>query len=261
LTDNPWIERQNIGSGGSAPLRVQALHVHLGARKILYDVDFSLAAGAVMGLVGPNGSGKSTLIRSIVGSLTPSLGSVEISGFNVQSAPLAARQHLGFAPDVNLLPPQLSLRQCLQLTAIARSGDANAVIPESTWQQAEQFALSRYFDSYIATLSLGTKQKIAVLIGLMSAPPLLVLDEVFNGLDPKSAYALKRILRDLALQGCTIILATHGLELAADLLSEMLLISEGRVAAHWQSGAFAELRAQGAAGLEQAIVRALESDA
>jgi ABC-2 type transport system ATP-binding protein len=241
-------------------LHVQALHVHLGARKILHDIDFSLAAGAVLGLVGPNGSGKSTLIRSIIGSLTASAGQLEIAGFDVQAAPLAARQNLGFAPDVNLLPAQLSVRQCLQLSAIARSGDARAAVPDATWQQAEQFALGRYFDSYIATLSLGTRQKVAVLIGLMSAPPLLVLDEVFNGLDPKSAYALKRILRELAAQGCAIILATHGLELAADLLSEMLLLSEGRVAAHWQSGAFAELRGQGGAGLEYAIVRALESD-
>jgi ABC-2 type transport system ATP-binding protein len=254
LTDNTLIAQQNVAASGALPLHVRALHVHLGARKILHDIDFRLATGAVMGLVGPNGSGKSTLIRTIVGSLAPSLGEVEIAGFNVQST------QLGFAPDVNLLPPQLSVRQCLQLSAIARTGAANATIPDSTWQQAEQFALNRYFDSYIATLSLGTRQKVAVLIGLMSAPPLLVLDEVFNGLDPKSAYALKRILRDLAASGCAIILATHGLELAADLLSEMLLISEGRISAHWQSGAFAELRAQGAAGLEQAIVRALESD-
>jgi ABC-2 type transport system ATP-binding protein len=256
----------NVDTSGSpnvsTNLRVSAVHAHIGAHKILHGIDFELASGAVLGLVGPNGSGKSSLLRTIVGSLAPSHGQIEIAGCNVQTAPLAARQQLGYAPDPTLLPPQLTVRQCLALTAMARTqpGAAVADVPESTWRQAEQFALQRYYDSFIATLSLGTRQKVAVLIGLMCAPPLLVLDEVFNGLDPKSAYALKSTLRTLAGQGCGIILATHGLELAADLLTEMLLISEGQVAAHWQSGAFEQLRACGAAGLELAIVQALEHE-
>jgi ABC-2 type transport system ATP-binding protein len=260
MPDSALFAAPTVLETGALPLCVRALHVHLAARKILHDIDFGLSPGAVLGLVGPNGSGKSTLIRSIVGSLKPSAGEIKIAGFDVQTTPLSARQNLGFAPEPGLLPAHLSVRQCLQLSAIARSGNAKAQVPEASWQQAEAFALTRYLDSYIATLSLGTRQKVAVLIGLMDAPPLLVLDEVFNGLDPKSAYALKRMLRELAARGCSIILATHGLELAADLLTEMLLLSEGRVAAHWQSAVFSELRAQGGSGLERAIVQALASD-
>jgi len=213
----------------------------------------------VLGLVGPNGSGKSTLIRCIVGTLAPRRGNVQIVGVDIQTDPLAARLQLGFAPDPNLLPIDLTTRQVLRLSAIARSNSNQAQVPDATYVQAERLALNRYLDSYISTLSLGTKQKVSVLIGLMQAPPLLVLDEVFNGLDPKSAYVLKQILRELAADGCAIVLATHGLELAADLLTEMLLLSDGRIGAHWQADAFTQLRAGGAAGLERVIVQAMEA--
>ncbi len=242
-------------------LLVDQMDAHIGAQQILYAIDFGVRAGTVLGLVGPNGSGKSTLIRCITGLLAPTRGSVQVSSHNIQTHPLAARACLGFAPDPNLLPPALTVRQVLRLSAIARSNRGNEAVPDASYQQAERLGLKRYLDSYISTLSLGTKQKVSVLIALMHSPPLLILDEVFNGLDPKSAYVLKQILREMASVGCAIILATHGLELAADLLSEMLLLSDGRVAAHWQAGAFTELRTQGAAGLERAIVQALASDA
>jgi len=240
-------------------LSVHTLDAHIQLRQILHGIDFSLANGAVLGLVGPNGSGKSTLIRCIVGTLAPRRGNVQIVGVDIQTDPLAARLQLGFAPDPNLLPIDLTTRQVLRLSAIARSNSNQAQVPDATYVQAERLALNRYLDSYISTLSLGTKQKVSVLIGLMQAPPLLVLDEVFNGLDPKSAYVLKQILRELAADGCAIVLATHGLELAADLLTEMLLLSDGRIGAHWQADAFTQLRAGGAAGLEHAIVQAMEA--
>ncbi len=240
-------------------LSVHTLDAHIQLRQILHGIDFSLANGAVLGLVGPNGSGKSTLIRCIVGTLAPRRGNVQIAGVDIQTDPLAARLQLGFAPDPNLLPIDLTTRQVLRLSAIARSNSNQAQVPDATYVQAERLALNRYLDSYISTLSLGTKQKVSVLIGLMQAPPLLVLDEVFNGLDPKSAYVLKQILRELAADGCAIVLATHGLELAADLLTEMLLLSDGRIGAHWQADAFTQLRAGGAAGLEHAIVQAMEA--
>jgi len=240
-------------------LSVHTLDAHIQLRQILHGIDFSLANGAVLGLVGPNGSGKSTLIRCIVGTLAPRRGNVQIAGVDIQTDPLAARLQLGFAPDPNLLPIDLTTRQVLRLSAIARSNSNQAQVPDATYVQAERLALNRYLDSYISTLSLGTKQKVSVLIGLMQVPQLLVLDEVFNGLDPKSAYVLKQILRELAADGCAIVLATHGLELAADLLTEMLLLSDGRIGAHWQADAFTQLRAGGAAGLEHAIVQAMEA--
>jgi ABC-2 type transport system ATP-binding protein len=243
-------------------LDVTQLSAHLQSRAILKGISFQLAPGHILGLVGPNGSGKSKLIRCITGTLAPTHGAVQIGGNSMHTAPLLARQQLGFAPDPNALPGMLSVRQCLALCALARTGGLQNAKTQTMLAQseamAERLALSRYFDSFVCTLSLGTKQKLAVLIGLMDCPQLIVLDEVFNGLDPKSAYALKETLRECKAAGSAILLATHGLELAANLLDEMLLLSEGSVAAHWHSEAFQSLRESGAAGLELAIVRALD---
>lgn len=245
-----------------AALQVAQLNAHLQSRLILKGIDFQLMPGHILGLVGPNGSGKSTLIRCITGTLAPTHGVVHIGGNNMRTAPLLARQQLGFAPDPNALPGMLSVRQCLDLCARARTGGLQNASYQTMLKQTEingeRLALTRYFDSFVCTLSLGTKQKLAVLIGLMDCPQLIVLDEVFNGLDPKSAYALKEILRECRSAGSAILLATHGLELAANLLDEMLLLSEGSVAAHWNGEAFQSLRESGAAGLELAIVGALD---
>ncbi len=243
-------------------LRVTQLSATLQSHLILRGLSFELMPGTILGLVGPNGSGKSTLIRCITGMLAPSAGRVCIRGHCVTSEPLLARAQLGFAPDPTTLPPMLSVRQCLQLCASARTGGLEnpayqTMLVESV-KMAETLALTRYLDSFVCTLSLGTKQKLAVIIGLMDSPTLIVLDEVFNGLDPKSAYSLKAILRSCKAKGSAILLATHGLEMAANLIDEMLLLSEGRVAAHWSAEQFSRLQAAGASGLELAIINALD---
>jgi ABC-2 type transport system ATP-binding protein len=239
-------------------LTIEKLCVHRGSRLIVDRVSLSLGGGQILGLVGPNGSGKSTLIQAITGLLAPTTGVVQIAGVDIAQQPLKAKAFLGYAPEPALLPAGLLVRQVLQLCAIARRNNSAAAVPEQTIAQATQLGMARYLDSFVSTLSLGTKQKLAVLIALMDAPPCIVLDEVFNGLDPKSSHQLKRILRDLRELGCAIVLATHGLELAADLLDQMVLLEEGKIKAAWDQAQFAHIQAQGSAGLEAALVAALD---
>ena len=241
-------------------LRLENVHAAIGARHILRGVALELPRGQILGLLGPNGSGKSTLIRCITGQLATRQGKIAIGGVCIAGDPLNAKAQLGYAPEPQLLPPGLTVRQVLQLSACARSNDFGASIPQASFAHAEQLALSRYLDSYISTLSLGTRQKTAILIGLMHAPTLIILDEVFNGLDPRSALALKAILKELALAGSAIVLATHGLELASSLLDQMLLLDEGRCAGFWGNTEFATLKQLGSSAVEQAIVASLEQD-
>lgn len=241
-------------------LRLNHVHANIGARKILHGITLDLSRGQILGLLGPNGSGKSTLIRCITGQLAISTGTILIHGRCIASETLLAKTQLGYAPEPGLLPARLTLRQVLQLAACARSNDFGAVIPESTLAQAERLALSRYLDSFISTLSLGTRQKAAILIGLMNAPALIILDEVFNGLDPRSSLALKALLLELAKAGSAIVLATHGLELASSLLDQMLLLDEGRCAGFWANPEFLALKRQGSSAVELAIVASLDAE-
>jgi ABC-2 type transport system ATP-binding protein len=239
-------------------LQVQALCVNLDGKELLSDVSFSLGAGEVLGLLGPNGSGKSTLIRALVGMLPIAGGQALIQGHCIAKARLSAQLQLGFAPPVESLPNALSVRQCLHVLSCARSGDARAGVPELAFALLESFGMQRYVDSLIATLSLGTRQKLAVVLALMHEPSVLVLDEVFNGLDFRSAHQLKTHLRSCAREGAAIVLATHGLELANDLLSELLLLQDGRLREHFRGARFLALQQAGPSALEQAMIAALD---
>jgi ABC-2 type transport system ATP-binding protein len=252
-------------------LKLSGLAAWYGSKQVLFGIDLSIATGSVLGLLGPNGSGKSTLMRCLVGN-HPIRGSVRINQIDLQSQPESAKAHLGFAPDPTTLPAHLTARQCLQLfqslqSPLVNQGTLPALkhafsvhsiaLPDSLLALAEQLRFTRFLDSYVDTLSLGSKQKLCVLLALVGHPKLLVLDEVFNGLDPQSAYALKQILRDHAAAGGAIMLATHGLDLAQDLLSELVILGDGRIHARFDREHYQALRMQDASGVERAIIAAL----
>src|SRR5690606_29595023 len=109
----------------------------------------------------------------------------------------------------------------------------------------------------VGTYSLGTRQKLSVLLGLLGTPPVLLLDKSLNGLDPVSAYRLKQHLAGLARSGrCAVLLATHGLEIAEHHLDEVLLLDGGVIGRHWDRTALDLLR-ESPGGLERAVVQAL----
>src|SRR5690606_23573782 len=164
-----------------------------------------------------------------------------------------ARAQLGYAPDPAALPEVLRGCDCLDLFARAR-GLAEA--PPPTLELAGQLQFTPWLQREVGTYSLGTRQKLSVLLGLLGEPPLLLLDESLNGLDPVSAFRLKQHLRGLADRGATVLLATHGIEIAEHHLDQVVLLDEGRISAAWDRPALDALRAA-PGGLEAAIVNAL----
>lgn len=253
-------------------LELKALSAWYGSKPVLFSIDLTIVAGSVLGLLGPNGSGKSTLMRCLVGN-HPIRGRALINGVDLQALPEQAKANLGFAPDPATLPAHLTARQCLQLfqslhhershtsslQAVKHAFSVHSIVlADELLALAEQLRFTRFLDSFVDTLSLGSKQKLCVLLALIGSPKLLVLDEVFNGLDPQSAFALKQILRVHASAGGAVLLATHGLDLAQDLLTELVILGEGRIHARFDAGHYQTLRAQDASGVERAIIQALE---
>ena len=232
-------------------LEARALVLRLGTAEVLRGVDIALPAGSFTGLVGPNGSGKSTLLRCLAGVLAPASGSIAIAGADPATHPLEARAALGYAPDPALLPAALHGRHCLELFATARGF---ATVPAQTMALAEALGCAPWLDRPLGSYSLGTRQKLSVLLALLGEPPLLLLDESLNGLDPVSAVVLKRHLATLARErGHAVLLATHGLEIAEHHLDAVLLLDGGRITAAWQRDALDALR-NAPGGLEQAVV-------
>jgi ABC-2 type transport system ATP-binding protein len=148
----------------------------------------------------------------------------------------------------------LTARQCLEVHAGAKGLSAVAT---ELLELAEDLRFLPYLDSFVDTLSLGTRQKLSVLLCLLGDPKLIVLDEAFNGLDPASALVVKRHLRTrLEQQGAALLLATHALDIVEHHADRTGLLFDGRLRHEWSKAEIRSLRQRGL-GLDEALVAAL----
>jgi ABC-2 type transport system ATP-binding protein len=235
-------------------LRAADLHVAYGVERVLKGIDLRLDDGEFAALIGPNGSGKTTLLHALAGVVALSAGSVRIGGHDLAQAPQRAKAALGLAVDPPQLPALLTGRECLALFAAARG---MREVPESTLSLADTLALAPVLDRRVANYSLGMRQKLGILLGLLGEPALLLLDEPFNGLDPRSALAFKRHLAGLVGRGDTsVLLATHSLETAERHATRVILLMDGRVRQTWNAAELRAMRKNPGHSLEQAMAAA-----
>lgn len=245
-------------TAGEPMLQLDGLQHRYDEHAVLHGIDLVLQRGEFAALIGPNGSGKTTLLHCLAGLQRPSAGRVRIGGHDLARAPVAARGLLGFAVDPARLPPLLSGRECLRLFAGTRG---LREVPVPTLALAELLNLGPMLDRRVGQYSLGTRQKLAIALGLLGEPPLLVLDEPLNGLDPLSAYALKRHLQQLAHERrTTVLLATHSIDVAERFIDRALLLVDGRLRRDWPAPELAAIRADPQRSLEQAMVEALSAE-
>jgi ABC-2 type transport system ATP-binding protein len=238
----------------SPALHVRSLHAGYGKRVVLSGVDLEVVRGEWLALLGPNASGKTTLLHCIAGMLVPSAGSISICGHSLRQDAMGAKRRLGFGCAPERLPDPLTGQQCLEVYAAAKSLTA---IDADVLELAEAFAFTGMLERFVGSYSLGTKQKLAVLLALLGEPALVVLDEAFNGLDPASALVLKRHLRGRVSAGrCGVLLATHALDVVERYSDRALLLLEGRIAREWSQEELATLRAAAGEGLEVALAAA-----
>lgn len=237
-------------------LEVDAMHLAFGPLQVLRGVQLQLRGGELAGLVGPNGSGKTSLLRCIAGTQDGQRGSVRIAGLDIHRNAKAARAQLGFAVEPQRLPRLLTGLQCIELIADLRGETASIA---ASLDLCARLALAPWLSRETHTYSLGTRQKLAIVLALVGTPSLIVLDEVLNGLDPLAAWALKLELRARADAGAAVLLATHGLEVAERFLDRALLLLDGRIAADWDRTALAAMRADPHGGLEHAVAERLRA--
>jgi len=232
-------------------LQLQHLRARYGRHEAIRDVSLSLDAGQWFCLLGPNGAGKSTLLHCISSRVQPSAGEVLIEGHSLRAQPMAAKQMLGFAAAPEQLPGLLTGRQCLEIYALAKRIEA---IDQNVHDLAQQFGFLKFIDQCVDTYSLGTRQKLCVLLALLGEPRLIVLDEAFNGLDPRSALILKRHLRQRLSTGrCAVLLATHSLDIVEHYADRAALMIEGELVREWDGEGLATLRQAGGNALEEAV--------
>jgi len=211
----------------------------------LSGLDMRVMPGEVYGLLGPNGAGKSTTIKIMMGLVPPTSGSVRIMGYDVTSEPMQVKSVVGYVPETSFIYDSLSPRDLFEFIASVRKVDP-PVATERVTKFAEAFGLADYYDSPIATLSMGTKQKVSIIASLLHEPPLLLLDEAMNGLDVKSNRVLKDMISLHVEQNHgAVLFSTHIMEVAEHVCSRIGIIYGGRVVAE---GSLDELRSSASEG-------------
>ncbi len=204
------------------------------------NLTLTVEPGEIFGFLGPNGAGKTTTINMLTGLLRPTSGTAILGGYDIQTHSLQAKSIMGLMPDTPQLYDSLSGRQFVRLIA-----DLHKIAPhqaENEMEQLlEQLELRDAADDLIKSYSYGMQKKILLVSILVHYPRILFLDEPTSGLDPRSARAVREILRLQCKQGGTVFLTTHILEIAERICNRVAIISKGELIA---LGSLAELRKQ-----------------
>jgi ABC-type multidrug transport system ATPase subunit len=212
-----------------------------GPVRAVRDVTFEARAGEITALIGPNGSGKTTLLLMLATLLAPERGEIRIAGHDPATDPRAVRRVVGWMPDVLGSWAPLSVRTTLELTG-RLYGIPKLAAARRAAELIELVDLAPLADRPTRVLSRGQKQRLSLARALVHEPEVLLLDEPASGLDPSARVALRKLLRDLADGGHTILVSSHVLaELeemadAAVYLDEGATVSADRVAAARAAG-------------------------
>ncbi|PID73718.1 MAG: multidrug ABC transporter ATP-binding protein [Desulfobacterales bacterium] len=195
-------------------------------KRILKDIDLSVPAGTVLGLVGPNGAGKTTTIKLGAGLIAPESGEVTIFGKPVKDAP--ARRPVGLLTESQYIYPHLKLKEWLMMLAGFSGLDA-AASRKRIGEVLELMDLSGREKQMMRTFSKGQLQRAGFAQAIIHDPPLLFLDEPMSGLDPFWRYRFQGILQDMKAAGKTLIFSSHIIYDVEQLSDQIALIQGGRL--------------------------------
>ncbi|MCX4592334.1 ATP-binding cassette domain-containing protein [Streptomyces sp. NBC_01549] len=226
-TPQPTAPRATVPRA-TAPASIEALAVRHGRVEALRRVDLTTAPGEIIALMGRNGAGKSTLLGTLVGLVRPAAGSVLVGGaVPHRTAPRDLVRRVGLVPQE---PRDLLYADTVAAECAAADEDAGAE-PGTCRALVSELLPDIGDDTHPRDLSEGQRLALALAVVLTARPPLLLLDEPTRGLDYAAKARLVTVLRGLAAEGHTIVLATHDVELAAELAHRVVVLADGEIVA------------------------------
>ena len=196
--------------------------------KAVKNLNLEIKDGEIVGFIGLNGAGKTTAIKMMTGILKPDSGTIKVNGFDIVKEPLKAKQIIGYIAD--------STDMFLKLTGMEFINFISDIygVPlkerkEKIKEFTERFDLQGLLDKPMQGYSHGTRQKMMVVAALVHNPEVWILDEPLIGLDPRSAFELKKMMREHADKGNSVFFSTHVLEIAEKLCDRIAIIDKGKV--------------------------------
>jgi len=193
------------------------------------DVSFQVGPGEVLGFLGPNGAGKTTTMRMLAGFVTPSAGTASICGHDIATDPLGAKASLGYLPEGAPTYGEMTVRRFLDFIADLRrlEGDRRRARLDYVIQRLQ---LSSVLEQSIETLSKGFRRRVGLAQAIVHDPPVLILDEPTDGLDPNQKHEVRTLINEMA-RDKIIVISTHILEEVDAVCTRAIIIARGRIVA------------------------------
>jgi ABC-2 type transport system ATP-binding protein len=207
-------------------------------------ISFDVGEGEVVGFLGPNGAGKTTTLRMLTGYLPPSSGAASVAGHDVFRESLAARRKIGYLPESVPLYHDMRVREYLTFRGQIKGLRGNT-LKRRLDEVVDQCGLQSVRRKMIKTLSKGFRQRVGIADALIHDPPLLILDEPTNGLDPNQIRAIRSLIKRLG-KDHTILVSTHILSEVEMICNKIIIIDGGRIkAADTPAALVGQMRAAG----------------
>ncbi|MSU25022.1 MAG: ATP-binding cassette domain-containing protein [Opitutus sp.] len=211
-------------------IEVTGLVKTYGNKRAVDGVSFSVKRGEILGFLGPNGAGKSTTMKMITGFVRPDAGTATVDGVNIATDPVAVKRKLGYLPESAPAYGEMSVEEFLGFIAEVRgfrAADAKRTQVDRAIRLTQLASVRR---QTIETLSKGYKQRVGFAQALLHDPPVLVLDEPTDGLDPNQKIEVRNLIKSMAVEKA-VILSTHILEEVDAICTRVIIISQGKIVA------------------------------
>lgn len=210
-------------------LRAASLGYAYAGKPAVSGLSFSLRRGEVLGLLGLNGAGKSTTLQMLTGILPLQQGTVEVCGHDLARDVLAAKKNIGYLPDTPPLYAELRVDDYLAFAARLR-GVSGSAVAAAIQQAKERCGLTDVGRKLVGQLSKGYQQRVGIAQAIVHEPPVVILDEPTNALDPLQIREVRTLVRSLARQH-SVLFSSHSLAEVEAVCDRVLIIHQGRLAA------------------------------
>jgi ABC-2 type transport system ATP-binding protein len=210
-------------------IKTEHLSKRYGSLVAVDDVSFQVNPGEVLGFLGPNGAGKTTTMRILCGFIAPSAGRASICGHDIVTDPLSAKASLGYLPEGAPTYGEMTVRRFLEFIADLRrlEGDRRRARLDYVIGRLQ---LSRVLDQTVETLSKGFRRRVGLAQAIVHDPPVLILDEPTDGLDPNQKHEVRSLINEMA-RDKIIVISTHILEEVDAVCTRAIIIARGRIVA------------------------------
>lgn len=219
-----------VHTGGNECIELRRLHRFFGQTRAVNDISFTVEKGHVFGYIGPNGAGKTTSMRILATLDLPSYGDALVDGFSVVNDPELVRRRLGFMPDAFGTYRDVNCREYLDFFARAYGLVGRERMDRLNWVMGFT-GTDGMSEKPIRGLSKGMKQRLCLGRALIHDPAVMILDEPAAGLDPRARIQLRRMIRELADRGKTVLISSHILTELAEMCDSVGIIEQGKLLA------------------------------